>query len=192
MALTEAVQKRRFHSTITRGSPKYSHQSAGLVEGANGLAAGLLRTYRISLEGKLQVTLEPKHPIMPFLVNSVGWNMVEGGGGAVYGVPKAIRADTGGIARGDRAGGGPCSLRRARQPPVAESRQPPQNRQRFRAGQPQRKRRMYRCMCKSTLQARRMKPWQALSPVSVRAQERRAEPCRSVSLHCRARFQRGL
>ena len=47
-----AVRDRREKSTIIRGSPAYSKQSAGHVEGANKLAAGLLRTYELKLEQK--------------------------------------------------------------------------------------------------------------------------------------------
>ena len=44
MSIAHAVRDRRAKSTIVRGSPAYSKQSAGHVEGANRLAAGLLRT----------------------------------------------------------------------------------------------------------------------------------------------------
>ena len=48
MSIANAVRDRRAKSTIVRGSPAYSNQSAGDVEGANRLAAGLLRTYNKS------------------------------------------------------------------------------------------------------------------------------------------------
>ena len=53
--------------------PKYSHQSMGLVERTNGLAAGLLRTFRLALERRLNTEISPDHPIVPFLVNCIGW-----------------------------------------------------------------------------------------------------------------------
>ena len=51
----------------------YSKQSAGHIEGANRLAAGLQRTYKLKLERKIERELRPSDPIVPFLVNSVGW-----------------------------------------------------------------------------------------------------------------------
>ena len=42
MSIAHAVRDRRAKSTIVKGSPAYSKQSAGHVEGANRLAAGLL------------------------------------------------------------------------------------------------------------------------------------------------------
>ena len=51
----------------------HSKQSAGYVEGANRLAAGFLRTYKLKLERKIERELRPSDPIIPFLVNSVGW-----------------------------------------------------------------------------------------------------------------------
>ena len=44
MSIAHAVRDRRAKSTIVRGSRANSKQSAGHVEGANRLAAGLLRT----------------------------------------------------------------------------------------------------------------------------------------------------
>jgi hypothetical protein len=72
-SLAEAIKRFRSHGTIIQGSPEYSHQSAGTAERTNGLAAGLLRTYRMALEHKLGKEIRPNHPIMPFLVMSVGW-----------------------------------------------------------------------------------------------------------------------
>ena len=43
------------------------------MEGANKLAAGLLRTYKLKLERKIGRELRPTDPIVPSLVNSVGW-----------------------------------------------------------------------------------------------------------------------
>ena len=60
-------------STIVRGSPAYSKQSARHVEGASRLAAGLLRTCKLKLGRKIGRELRPSDPIVPFLVNSVGW-----------------------------------------------------------------------------------------------------------------------
>ena len=68
MSIAHAVRDRRAISTIVRGSPAYSKHSAGHVEGANRLAAGLSRTYKLKLE-----ELRPSDPIVPFLVKSVGW-----------------------------------------------------------------------------------------------------------------------
>ena len=73
MSIANAVRDRRAKSTIVRGSPAYSKQSAGHVEGANRLAVGLLRTYKLKLELKIGRELRPSDPIVPFLVNSVGW-----------------------------------------------------------------------------------------------------------------------
>ena len=73
MSIANAVRDRRAKSTIVRGSPAYSKQSAGHVEGANRLAAGLLRTYKLKFERKIGRELRPIDPIVPFLVNSVGW-----------------------------------------------------------------------------------------------------------------------
>ena len=73
MSIAHAVRERRAKSTIVRGSPAYSKQSAGRAEGANRLAAGLLRTYKLKLERKIGRELRPSDPIVPFLVNSVGW-----------------------------------------------------------------------------------------------------------------------
>ena len=73
MSIAHAVRDRRAKSTIVRGSPTYSKQSAGHVEGANRLAAGLLRTYKLKLERKIGRELRSNDPIVPFLVNSVGW-----------------------------------------------------------------------------------------------------------------------
>ena len=73
MSIAHAVRDRRAKSTIVRSSPAYSKQSAGHVEGANRLAASLLRTYKLKLERKIGRELRPSDPIVPFLVNSVGW-----------------------------------------------------------------------------------------------------------------------
>ena len=73
MFIANALRDRRAKSTIVRGSPAYSKQSAGHVEGANRSAAGLLRTYKLKLERKIGRELRPCDPIVPFLVNSVGW-----------------------------------------------------------------------------------------------------------------------
>ena len=73
MSIASAVRDRRTKSTIVRGLPAYSKQSAGHVGGANRLAAGLLRTYKLKLERKIGHELRPNDPIVPFLVNSVGW-----------------------------------------------------------------------------------------------------------------------
>ena len=73
MSIANAVRDRRAKSTIVRGSPAYPKQSAGHVEGSNRLAAGLLRTYKLKLERKIGRRLRPSDPIVPFLVNSVGW-----------------------------------------------------------------------------------------------------------------------
>ena len=59
MSIAHAVRDRRAKSTIVRGSPTYSKQSAGHVEGANRLAAGLLRTYKLNLERKIGRELRP-------------------------------------------------------------------------------------------------------------------------------------
>jgi hypothetical protein len=72
-AIAQGVKKLRDHSTIMRNSPEYSHASMGAVEVTNGLAAGLLRTFRIALERKLSVEIRPTHPLVPFMVLSVGW-----------------------------------------------------------------------------------------------------------------------
>ncbi|CAK0829183.1 unnamed protein product [Prorocentrum cordatum] len=73
MALAQAVRDRRSHSTLVRGSPPFSKQSAGYAEGANKLAAGLLRAYKLKLEHKLGCEIKMTDPIVPWLVNSVGW-----------------------------------------------------------------------------------------------------------------------
>ncbi|CAK0888712.1 unnamed protein product [Prorocentrum cordatum] len=73
MALAQAVRDRRSHSTLVRGSPPFSKQSAGYAEGANKLAAGLLRVYKLKLEHKLGCEIKMTDPIVPWLVNSVGW-----------------------------------------------------------------------------------------------------------------------
>ena len=73
MSIAHAVRDRRAKSTTVRGSPAYSKQSAGHVEGANRLAAGLLRTYKLKLGRKIERELRPSDPIVPFLLNSVGW-----------------------------------------------------------------------------------------------------------------------
>ena len=73
MSIANAVRDRRAKSTFVRGSPAYYKQSGGHVEGANRLAAGLLRTYKLKLERKIGRELRPSDPIVPFLVNSVGW-----------------------------------------------------------------------------------------------------------------------
>ena len=73
MSIAHAVRDRRSKSTIARGSPAYSMQSAGHVEGANRFAAGLLRTYKLKLDRKIERELRPSDPIVPILVNSVGW-----------------------------------------------------------------------------------------------------------------------
>ena len=73
MSIALAVRDRRAKSTNVQGSPAYSKQSAGHVEGANSLATGLLRTYKLKLERKIERELRPSDPIVPFLVNSVGW-----------------------------------------------------------------------------------------------------------------------
>ena len=73
LALANAVRDRRSHSTLVRGSPPFSKQSAGYAEGANKLAAGLLRTYKLKLEHKLGREIKMTDPIVPWLVNSVGW-----------------------------------------------------------------------------------------------------------------------
>ena len=54
MSIAHAVRDRRAKSTIVRGSPACSKQSAGHVEGANRLAAGLLRTCKLKLERKIE------------------------------------------------------------------------------------------------------------------------------------------
>ena len=59
--------------TIVRGSQAFSKQSAGHAEGANRLAAGLLRTYKLKLERKIGCELRPSDPSVPLLLNSVGW-----------------------------------------------------------------------------------------------------------------------
>ena len=74
MSIANAVRDRRAKSTIVRGSPAYSKQSAGHVEGANRLAAGLLRTYKLKLERKIGRELRPSDPIVPFLVNPVEYS----------------------------------------------------------------------------------------------------------------------
>ena len=71
--IANAVRDRRAKSTIVRGSRAYSKQSTGHVEGANSLAAGLLRTFKLKLEREIGRELRPSDPIVPFLVNSVGW-----------------------------------------------------------------------------------------------------------------------
>ncbi|CAK0867271.1 unnamed protein product, partial [Prorocentrum cordatum] len=58
---------------LARGSPLFSRQSAGYVEGANALAAGLLPAYTLQLEHKLGREIKMIDPIAPWLVNSVGW-----------------------------------------------------------------------------------------------------------------------
>ncbi|CAK0850454.1 unnamed protein product [Prorocentrum cordatum] len=73
MALAQAVRDRRSHSTLVRGSPPFSKQSAGYAEGGNKLAAGLLRAYKLKLEHKLGCEIKMTDPIVPWLVNSVGW-----------------------------------------------------------------------------------------------------------------------
>ena len=73
LSIANAGRDRRAKSTIVGGSPAYSKQSAGHVEGANRLAAGLLRTYKLKLERKIGRELRPSDPIVPFLVKSVGW-----------------------------------------------------------------------------------------------------------------------
>ena len=73
ISIAHAVRDGRAKSTIVRGSPAYSKQSAGHVEGANSLAARLLRTQKLKRERKIERELRPSDPIVPFLVNSVGW-----------------------------------------------------------------------------------------------------------------------
>jgi len=73
LALAKLIKDARLSATILRGTPEYSHASAGLVEGANGLAAGLLRAYRFALEAKLGVKVTSKHPLVPFIVMAIGW-----------------------------------------------------------------------------------------------------------------------
>eukprot|EP00959_Pyramimonas_sp_CCMP1952_P148453 3106039-Pyramimonas_sp.AAC.1 len=73
MALANAVRDRRSQSTLARGSPPLSKQSAGYAEGANKLAAGLQRTYKLKLEHKLWCEIKMADPIAPWLVNSAGW-----------------------------------------------------------------------------------------------------------------------
>ena len=53
MSIAHAVRDRRAKSTIVRGSPAYSKQNAGHVEGANRLAAGLPGTYKLKLERRV-------------------------------------------------------------------------------------------------------------------------------------------
>ena len=73
MSIANAVKDRRAKSTIVRASPAKSKQGSGHAEGANRLAAGSLRTYKLKLERKIGRELHPTDPIVPFLVNAVGW-----------------------------------------------------------------------------------------------------------------------
>ena len=70
---TTFMRDRRAKSTIVRGSPADSKQSAGHVEGANRLAAVFLRTNKLKLERKIGRELRPSDPSVSCLLNSVGW-----------------------------------------------------------------------------------------------------------------------
>lgn len=87
-ALAYGVESARSHGTMVRFSPAYSKQSVGHIEGANGLASGLLRPYKLKLERRLGEEIRPDRHMVPFLVNAVGWNITRfqprAHGGSLY------------------------------------------------------------------------------------------------------------
>eukprot|EP00959_Pyramimonas_sp_CCMP1952_P028064 589095-Pyramimonas_sp.AAC.1 len=59
--------------TLARGCPPFSMQNAGYAGGANKLAAGLLRVYKLKPEHKLGRDIKMTDPVAPWLVNTAGW-----------------------------------------------------------------------------------------------------------------------
>eukprot|EP00959_Pyramimonas_sp_CCMP1952_P003981 83831-Pyramimonas_sp.AAC.1 len=73
MDLETAVRDCRSHSTLVRGSPPFSKQSAGYAAGANELAVGLLWAYKLKLDHNLGREIKMTDAIAPWLAKPAGW-----------------------------------------------------------------------------------------------------------------------
>lgn len=67
--INEVRRRRKIGSTTLREAPEEGEkQSNHLAEGAVGLLKGMIRTLKASAEERLKDTMDPKHPLMPWLV----------------------------------------------------------------------------------------------------------------------------
>ena len=74
-ALLTAIKLHREKETVVTGKPRYDSKSKGVVENANMLAKGLLRTWVSSLEAHYKVELESHHAVVEWAVWHCGWSL---------------------------------------------------------------------------------------------------------------------
>jgi hypothetical protein len=74
-ALLAAIKLMRKEETVVTGKPRYDSKSKGIVENANGLVKGLLRTWISSLETHYGVELGAEHSIVHWAVRHCGWSL---------------------------------------------------------------------------------------------------------------------
>ena len=59
-----AIKLHRKAETVVTGKPRYDSKSKGIIENANGLVKGLLRTWVSSLELHYGVELSAEHSVV--------------------------------------------------------------------------------------------------------------------------------
>ena len=78
VALQEAVKNVRLSDTILENSLKGDSQSKGAAENAAREAEGMIRTWKVFVQDKLNIVIDSKHVLLPWLVSHAGviitWN----------------------------------------------------------------------------------------------------------------------
>ena len=72
MTLQEVVKNVRVSDTILENSPKGDSQSNGAAENAAREAEGMIRTWKVFVQDKLNIVIDNKHVLLPWLVSHAG------------------------------------------------------------------------------------------------------------------------
>ena len=72
VALQEAVKNVPLGDTILEKSPKGDSQSHGAAENAVKVTEGMIRTWKVFVQDKLNIVIENKHVLLPWLVSHAG------------------------------------------------------------------------------------------------------------------------
>ena len=72
VALQEAVENVRMSDTILENPPKGDSQCNGAAENAVRETEGMIRTWKVFVQDKLNIVIENKHVLLPWLVSHAG------------------------------------------------------------------------------------------------------------------------
>jgi hypothetical protein len=73
MKLAQEVKNKRTHGTVLVKGQKYSHQSMGFIENANGRIEEQTRVIILRLEDRYKISITADSPMLPWIVRHAAW-----------------------------------------------------------------------------------------------------------------------